>query len=376
MKKVAVLSFKPLFNDPRIYRQVEWLKEDYQVFTLGPKVGQIPGVPCVDCGFQKRSLPQKIYRALLLIRGQYDRFYWDTPHIRHSLIALRKEQPDLILANELECLPLALQLKKEFGTRVIFDAHEYYPDYRDRKAFLQKPVNKYFTYLCHKYLASADLSMSVSDGINQKYISTFGVQMELITNAPSYTQLLPSSTSGDHIRLIHHGLSMPDRLLEETIALMSHLDDRFELNLMLLPSNKYLDKLKALAKPFGERIHFLDPVPMTQISTFIQQFDMGIFYLPPIHFSYQYALPNKFFEFIQGRLGVAIGPSIEMQKIVEAYKCGVVSQSFSIEALAKKMNALTKEDVEAFKIQADKASQILNAEANGEKMKAWVRELL
>ena len=40
--------------------------------------------------------------------------------------------------------------------------------------------------------------------------------------------------------------------------------------------------------------------------------DVGVFCMPPINVNARYALPNKFFDFVQARLAVAVGPAEEM----------------------------------------------------------------
>ncbi len=366
-KKVCILSFKPLYNDPRITRQVDWLLKDYDVFTLGPLHTQITGVRCVDCGLSKRAFLHKLYRGSLLALHQFEQFYWTTPHIITSLDVLRREKPDVIVANEIECLPLALKIKDEQNTKVIFDAHEFYPEYREAIFNSHKIIHEYYHFLCKKYISQADISISVSPGIIQRYKDLFNVDMELITNAPSEINIQPSGVNSEKIRLIHHGLSMPDRHLELNIELMQYLDPRFELHLMLMPNNiKYLNKLKKMAQKFGNKIHFPEPVPMKLISTFINQFDMGVFILPPSHFSYTYSLPNKFFEYIQAKLAIVISPFPEMEKIINTYNCGVVNDNFRLESLAEKLNKLSTTEIENFKKQAFLASKDLNAEKNGE----------
>jgi len=376
-KKVCVLSFKPLYNDPRINRQVEWLQNDYDVFTLGHSPTQIPGIRCVDCGLTKRALLHKLYRGSLLALNRFEHFYWTTPHILTSLDALRREKPDLIIANEIECLPLALKLKEEQNTKIIFDAHEFYPEYREAMFNSQKIIHKYYHFLCQKYISHADISISVSPGIIQRYKELFHVEMHLITNAPAEMHLEPSNVDGEKIKLIHHGLSMPDRYLELNIELMQYLEPRFKLYLMLMPNNiKYLKKLKKLAQNFGDRISFLEPVPMRSISQFINQFDLGLLILPPSHFSYTYSLPNKFFEYIQAKLATVISPFPEMEKIINTYNCGIVNDNFRLESLAEKLNKLSITQIENLKKQALLASKDLNSEKNGELFLKLIKKLI
>jgi hypothetical protein len=78
------------------------------------------------------------------------------------------------------------------------------------------------------------------------------------------------------------------------------------------------------------------------------------------------ALPNKFFEFVQARLAVAIGPSPEMARLVRQYGFGVVSDSFDARELATRIAALTPKDIERLKHRSDSASAELNASRAGE----------
>ena len=103
---------------------------------------------------------------------------------------------------------------------------------------------------------------------------------------------------------------------------------------------------------------------------------MGIFLLPPVNFNYENTLPNKLFDFIQARLGVAIGPTPEMAEIVNNYKIGVVSENFTPQSLAEKLVTLTQADIETFKHNANRAAADLNAEVNAEKIKTMISGIL
>jgi hypothetical protein len=73
------------------------------------------------------------------------------------------------------------------------------------------------------------------------------------------------------------------------------------------------------------------------------------------------ALPNKFFEFVQARLAVAIGPSPEMATLVRRHGFGIVAGSFEPRELAQCIAALAPADLLAMKQRADAASRELNA---------------
>lgn len=159
------------------------------------------------------------------------------------------------------------------------------------------------------------------------------------------------------------------------IEMMNYLDERFTLDFMLMETNQsYLAELKLLATT-NSRIAFIPSVPMEAICNTINAYDMGVYILPPINFNHEYALPNKFFEFIQASLAIAIGPSPEMASLVNKYTLGVVADSFEPAALAKALNKLSADDILKYKQAAFDAAKELNAENEGLYLIAEIKRL-
>jgi glycosyltransferase involved in cell wall biosynthesis len=140
------------------------------------------------------------------------------------------------------------------------------------------------------------------------------------------------------------------------IEMLAYLEPRFSMDFYLMPTDPgYLSRLQRMAADDG-RIRFLSPVPMLEIPRMINGYDVGVFLLEPGNFNYLHALPNKLFEFIQGRVAVAIGPSPEMARLVRQYDCGVVADGFSPKALAERLNAVTSERLDYYKRQSHAAA--------------------
>jgi glycosyltransferase involved in cell wall biosynthesis len=160
------------------------------------------------------------------------------------------------------------------------------------------------------------------------------------------------------------------------IDLMGYLDERFSLDFVLVPGKPdYIEWIKHRAS--GKRnIRFLDAVPMDQLVTLSSHYDIGLFLLPPTNFNYRMALPNKFFEYIQARLAIAIGPSPEMARIVQEFGCGVVAEDFSPASLAHALNQLSSADIDRMKAGSDRAARAYTAETNAEKLREIVASVL
>ncbi|KQO28885.1 hypothetical protein ASF15_14300 [Pseudomonas sp. Leaf83] len=160
------------------------------------------------------------------------------------------------------------------------------------------------------------------------------------------------------------------------IEMMRYLDSRFTLDFMLVENDPlYLAELKEVAKE-DARIRFVNPVPMQEICQRLNDYDIGVFLLPPVNFNYEHALPNKFFEFIQARLAIAIGPSPEMAALTRRYECGVVADSFDPQDLAVMLQRLDTQSIADFKQASHLAAGDLNYERGGQFLLSEVEKLI
>jgi hypothetical protein len=116
--------------------------------------------------------------------------------------------------------------------------------------------------------------------------------------------------------------------------------------------------------------------PFCDLPRYLNQYDVGLYLLPPTNFNYQLALPNKLFEFVQARLAVAIGPSLEMARLVREYDCGIVSDEFSPESLARRLNELDREHIDHFKQRSHFAARELCFEKNSEVLLGMINRLM
>ena len=147
------------------------------------------------------------------------------------------------------------------------------------------------------------------------------------------------------------------------IDVMKILGNGYSLDIMGMVSSgneSYFATLKQYALQAGN-VYFRDAVPFHEIVPTINQYDIGLFLLRPNNFNYTHALPNKLFEFIQAKLAIAVGPSVEMKRVVNQYHLGVVSDDFSAESLASAIKQLDRAAIKQFKQHAVAASAIENA---------------
>lgn len=355
-------------------RQVRLLEHRYKVTVVG--LGQKPDsdIEFIDIHRPPASLPTKILWGFKLLLGLSESYYWSRPEIQLALTRLRARTFDLVVANDIAALPLALRVAR--GRSVLMDAHEYSPREFDDKLWWRLLFGRYHHDLCKKYLPRAAAMVTVCQGIADEYARHYAVAPEVVLNAPLDQKLRPSTMEPGRIRLIHHGGPIRSRHLETMIEVMKHLDTRFRLDFMLVEGNlEYMNELRALAAP-DSRIRFIPAVPMPDICKTLNQYDVGIYLLPPVNFNHKYALPNKLFEFIQARLAIAIGPSPEMARLVNTYGLGVVAQSFDPTDLAMELSKMRESDLIRFKHSADIAAASINYETGGQTLLGLIERSL
>ena len=372
MKKVLIIVLSNLKHDARVRRQVNALKRNYATtvvcFDGDPSEEyELIAIKPTKLTFFRKSIAS----AFLLLR-LHSIAYKILHDYSYVVQRLADRRFDIVVANDVETLPLAFKFPGSPG--VIFDAHEYAPRHFEDRKMWRLFFQNFNTWLCKKYIPLTAAMITVGKGLAEEYERHFHVKPHVVTNANNYVDLDPSPIIDNKIRLVHHGIATPSRKLELMIEMMRLLDDRFTLDLILMvpgfaskKTRHYIDDLRGKIQS-DARIKIVPPVQSSEVVATVHKYDIGVFLIPPINFNYQNALPNKLFDFIQARLGVAIGPTPEMAQIVNEYNTGIVSEDFTAQSLAAKLNKLTKSEVEMYKRNSGEAARDLNAEANAKKL--------
>jgi len=373
-KRILIISFSDIKRDPRVFRQVKHLASKYDVITLGfgdPEIDGVRFIPIREIG---ASPLKKVRRAAYLKMKEYEKYYEATFDAEAVRVNLREEHFDLVIANDSDSLPLVFSW--EHGAPVLHDAHEYAPRQIEDRWWWRFLMKEYMEWICATYLKRCKAVTTVSEGIAKEYSMKFGVLPTVITNAPDYVDIRPSPVEEGKVRMVHTGNANPSRRIEKYLELMAHLDERFTLDLYLMPRDPaYLKRMRNLAES-TRGVRILDPVPMQDLIPVCNRYDVGIFFQEPLNFNLEHSLPNKFFEFVQARLAVAITPLPEMKATVRSYGIGLVAPDFEVESMASLLSGLDKAQLEHFKSQAEKAAHPLSSEVNMGILGTFVDELI
>jgi hypothetical protein len=360
--RILIFTINPLHNAPRVIREIEALKADFEIIATGITAPHDEKIRYINAEkFKLTHLEYslgKIYRVISLGKVFKGRYF----SVQYKIDQLVKEtDPDLVIVHPGAFLPYFFRKNRRY--KIVFNAHEFHPKEFESDLRWKGTWGKIHDSIYQTYLPKVDLLINVCGGIAEECATTYGRDSIIIPNAgPYYPNIEPSMRSEGKIRMIHHGVAIKERKLELMIAVAGQLEENFELDMMLVYEDQtYYSKLLELAANH-ENVRLIPPVEFKEIIPFIHQYDIGLFLLSPANFNYLHALPNKFFEFIQARLAIAVGPSPEMAGLVEEFGLGIVSIDFSAESMITQLRELTHEKINEFKERANQAAINLNAE--------------
>lgn len=358
-KSVLLLCFSPLRRDPRVLRQLKILSEEYSVSTCG--FGPAPDgvdehyeIPSTKSGWWPKELR---YAGAYLVSRNFGTFYRHEPRVRYVLENVPQGQFDIIIANDVNTVPLAQLLKPRGGVHA--DLHEWEPRLPGNGLNWRIMGLPYSRWHLRRVKEVASVT-TVAHGLAQAYRRRYGISAEVVTNAADYFEASPG-TVGRPLRMVHSGGSNPSRRLDLMVDAMRGVEGA-TLEFMLMPTGD--GAVEALQEYAADvpNVTFRDPVPYNQLVETLSAYDVGLFLLPPTNYNYEMALPNKLFEYVQARLAIVISPSPEMARIVKEHELGLVAEDFSAEAFRTALESLTQESVQKFKENSHKAARELSSE--------------
>ncbi len=370
---VLVLTFAPVSSGPRPLKQIHALQDRYDVTTagVGPAPSGIQDHVELKSGEGSNPWRMVLFAAVLALR-LHRLAFWLSTRNQDAWHKLRHRKWDVIVTHDVPTITLALRLKARLG--VLIDLHEYAPRQAEHDWKWRVAVAPYFRWLCRTEVPKADAISVVAEGIAKAYKDNYGLDSRVVVNATPYHDLTPHA-SRSPIRLVHSGVAHPQRRLHTMIEAARDTSTDVTLDLYLVGSGTpYFQRLAKLAQT-TDRVAIHEPVPYAELLPALNRYDVGLAVLAPTTFNLAWCLPNKFFDYIQARLGLIVGPSPEMVKYVERYRVGAVSADFDAAALVEVLNGLTPEMVDGWKRNCDRHARALSGEHQATIWRDMVDEL-
>jgi glycosyltransferase involved in cell wall biosynthesis len=298
--------------------------------------------------------------------------YWTfSGEIRNIYACARRVGAVVWLANDWIMLPVAARLADEAGGIYGYDTHEFaVEEYGDKRKWRlwHRPM---VCALERAFIRDAAVVSAVSGGIAERLNMRYRLARPImvIRNTPAYEQF-PFRPTGDRVRILYHGIVTPGRGLEATIDSVVAWRPEFDLTIRGPGDAAYLDALQRRIEKsaLNGRVWLAPPVPMTALVREAAAFDIGFFALPGSSLQFEFALPNKLFEYIMAGLAVCVTDLPEMGRLVRQYDLGMTIRKVEPDEIAAVVNAARRAQIDAYKRNALAAARELCWDRESERL--------
>jgi glycosyltransferase involved in cell wall biosynthesis len=222
--------------------------------------------------------------------------------------------------------------------RLIYDAHEFWPDADPLgRDFERRLLSNLERYLVRK----VDGAVCVSPGLCDYMSSLYGFDFVCVPNAaplellPQPARLHDAARPGP-LRFLYQGGYAPGRGLESMIRAWSEIDPAKAHLFLRGPTNAFANSLRELTRQLGlldVAVYFLEPVSEPELVQAAAAFDVGLIPYEPILLNHLHCCPNKLSQYMQAGLMILASDTKYVSSIVESAKCGLVFEASNLESL-------------------------------------------
>lgn len=264
---------------------------------------------------------------------------------------------ELIVAADLESLAAGVTLKSDFGARLIYDAHEFWP--YSFPQFTSPDEERAWTRIERRLASEADARFVVSPGLAEAMAKEYGVPFQTLPNAVPLAEAKSKPrtrvSSDDRIEFLFLGGFAPGRGIQLLIDAWARTPERCVLVLQG-PDSAYRREMIAAAKAtghFGSRILFPTPVPETDLIGRAAQADVGLIPYEPTLINHVHCSPNKLSQYMAAGLPILANTTFFVEQTVRQADCGVVVDFKDIAAIAAAVQRLADDEAERRRLGAN-----------------------
>jgi alpha-maltose-1-phosphate synthase len=234
---------------------------------------------------------------------------------------------ELVFAHDIPVMPLAMRLRKAWGSPVVCDLHEAYPEMEE--GIPSRAARAYWRRVESAAIGKADALMCVNAGVEEYVVSRYRPRapIEVVHNSVPYVDRATLAEGA-----IHELYGLPERMRVLVYAGSLRPANNLEVvvrgfvraglsgwALALLGSGPLLPCLEAVVEEtgaadrivLGRRVAQIDLVPV------LGSADAGVLPYTATGFNHLVATPNKLFEYIQARLPIASSRLPMVERILD-----------------------------------------------------------
>ncbi|MBM0065985.1 glycosyltransferase [Alkalicoccobacillus gibsonii] len=344
MPKVCILVHTHSFLDTRIFqKEAKSLKKNgYDVVMIVPRIkGKLFKVNKEP--FESELLEKRFtYEGIEIVTYDFETFKPTVEHMHEQikdpamlftnpLVELGlKEKADVYHAHEVGSLFAGVGIKRKLAQAgvsvpLIFDSHDLIPD-----PFDMNPRLVAMGKLLDDLLKEIDHLITVSPSIKAYYITKQPLlPIDILYNSPPlHAAYKPKITHDQKLTVGYEGhiadkkKGSSDKIFEMTEHAAKEID---EFTFKIIGGVLHHQTLD-IPENVNDYIHLTGWVPFEQIASEMTDIDIGWIDFEDLNHSLNrsYALPNKFFSYLNNGIPVIVNKLHDMEQFIQTHQCGIV----------------------------------------------------
>lgn len=255
----------------------------------------------------------------------------------------------IIHCNDLNTLPIGVLAKLFFikNIKLLYDTHEYAINDVPNQSLMSIK----FKFYVEKYLIKyADAIITVSESIANAYQQLYKIpKPSLVLNCPSYSDTQKKDLfrkalgiREDQTIFLYQGRLSEGRGIKMIIdAFIALSDDKNVVVFMGYgPLESYVKKQASIHRV----IFFKQGVSPESLMKYTSSADYGILFYENSCLNHQYALPNKLFEYLMGKIPILSSNLLEIENFIKKHNIGVSAETNTVNDFLKAITTIKDED--------------------------------
>lgn len=278
-------------------------------------------------------------------------------------VAVVRWRPDVVHCHDLETGRLGIEIQDSLSCELVYDSHELWTERTQRKLpFFHYFVKRAETSLEAQILSRCTAAITVSPEIANHLAKAYSVERQkiaVIRNKPiletrqaQQLEVLDWEFLGSG-SIMYSGRIQPKRALEsllEASAITSSTGKR--IFLVGFGREDYISSLFALASQLGVELHHFPPVESEKVPAALARAEVVFVGVEQASMSYEYALPNKYFEALASGRPVVYPLLTSMARDARDFPSCVPYEPGDVENLALALGAAAKLEVSRGEVRA------------------------
>jgi len=334
--RIIISVVSDLVTDQRVHRTATTLfNKGHEVTVVGRK--------------KKESL--EIARAYKTVRFK---LWWEKGALFYAAYNLRLffyllfRRADALVSNDLDTLLPNYLVSTLKGALLYYDAHEYFTEVPE---LVNRPtIQKTWKLIEQWIFPTLKHAWTVNESIAKLYRDEYGNEVGVIRNVPVTVHALTTRTRAElnlpaakKILLFQGAGINIDRGGEEAVQAMQYLDNCL---LLFIGSGDVIGRLKEMTTELKvtDKVRFISKLPFDELRAYTAVADIGLSLDKDTNINYRYSLPNKIFDYIHAGLPVLSSNLVELRKIVEEYRIGLIAEQHNPVYLADRIKEMLSDE--------------------------------